>query len=67
MTELEHDPHDVDGAAHDAHETHDAHESHDAHEAIVLGPIDWPAWGMAALGGAMALLVAWTLMLAAGS
>jgi hypothetical protein len=65
MTELEHDPHAVDGGAHDAHESHDAHGSHDEHAAPALGPIDWPAWGMAALGGALALLVAWTLVLAA--
>jgi hypothetical protein len=67
MTELEHDPHAIDGAAHDTHETHDAHDTHDAHATQALGPIDWPAWGMAAIGGALSLLVAWTLVLAAGS
>jgi hypothetical protein len=67
MSELEHDPHAVDGAAHDVHETHDTHATHDGHEAVALGPIDWPAWGLAVLGGAVALLVAWTLMLAGGA
>jgi hypothetical protein len=65
MTDLEHDPHAVDGAAHDAHETHGAHDAHDPHAVMELGPIDLAAWAMAVLGGALALLVAWTLVLAA--
>ena len=65
MTEIEHDPHAVDGAAHDTHETHDTHDAHDAQAAQTLGPIDWPAWGMAILGGAVALLVAVSLVIAA--
>jgi hypothetical protein len=65
MTDLEHDPHAADGAAHDAHETHESHDAHDAHGVTALGPIDGPAWAMAVLGGALALLVAWALVLAA--
>ena len=59
MSEHEHDPHALTGTS------PDAHDPHDAHAAQALGPIDWPAWGMAILGGALAALVAWTLVLAA--
>jgi hypothetical protein len=59
MSEHEHDPHAASGTGHDAQDTHDAHA------AQALGPVDWPAWGMAILGGALAVLVAWTLVLAA--
>ncbi len=34
------------------------HEGHDAHADEALGPIDWPAWGAAALGVAIAGFVA---------
>ncbi len=41
------------------------HEGHDAHADEALGPIDWPAWGAAALGvaiaGFMALLMAFVV------
>ena len=57
MSEHEHDAHAAVGTGHD--------DAHDAHASQALGPIDWPAWGMAVLGGALALLVAWTLVLAA--
>ena len=51
---------------HDSHAPAlNGHGAHDAHAAPALGPIDWPAWGMALLGGALALVVAWTLVLAA--
>ena len=56
MSDHEHDPHVADEAGHDAH---------DAHAVEALGPIDWPAWGMAVIGGALALLVALTLVVAA--
>ncbi len=56
MSDHEPDPHAVDESGHDGH---------DAHAAQALGPIDWPAWGMAVLGGALALVVALTLVLAA--
>jgi len=56
MSDHEHDAHAPDEAGHDAH---------DAHAVEALGPIDWPAWGMAVLGGALALLVAVTLVVAA--
>jgi hypothetical protein len=56
MSDHETDPHASDAAGHDAH---------DAHGTEALGPIDWPAWGMAAVGGALAVLVALTLVLAA--
>ncbi len=59
MSEHQHDPHAADGTG------HDGHDGHDAHAAQVLGPIDWRAWGMAVIGGALALLVAWTLVMAA--
>jgi hypothetical protein len=40
-------------------------EGHDAHADEALGPIDWPAWGAAALGvaiaGFMALLMAFVV------
>jgi hypothetical protein len=51
----------------DVHATHDdAHTAHDdAHAVQALGPIDWAAWGMAVMGGALAALVALTLVLAA--
>lgn len=50
----------------DSHAPDDAqHGGHDAHAVEPLGPIDWPAWGMAVLGGALALVVAVTLVLAA--
>jgi hypothetical protein len=45
----------------------DAHGGHDAHAVATLGPIDWPAWAMAALGGALGLVVAAALMVAAAS
>lgn len=41
------------------------HDAHEAHAAEPLGPIDWPAWGMAVLGGAVAVLVAVSLVIAA--
>jgi hypothetical protein len=53
---------------HDAHadgDGHDAADAHDAHATVALGPIDWPAWAMAAVGGALALLVAVSLVMAA--
>ncbi len=56
MSDHAHDPDAVDGAGHDPH---------DAHAVEALGPIDWPAWGMAVIGGALALLVALTLVVAA--
>lgn len=56
MSDHEHDPDAADEAGHDAH---------DAHGVEALGPIDRPAWGMAVLGGALALLVALTLVVAA--
>ena len=41
------------------------HEGHDADTDEALGPIDWPAWGAAALGvavaGFMALLMAFVV------
>ena len=41
------------------------HEGHDADTDEALGPIDWPAWGAAALGvaiaGFMALLMAYVV------
>jgi hypothetical protein len=43
----------------------DGYDAHDGHASQMLGPIDWPAWGMAILGGALALFVALTLVLAA--
>jgi hypothetical protein len=58
MSEHEHDTHSAAG-------TGDDPPAHDAHAAPALGPIDLPAWGMAILGGALAVLVAWTLVLAA--
>ena len=45
----------------------DAHDGHDAHAVVTLGPIDWPAWAMAALGGALGLVVAAALMVAAAA
>lgn len=45
----------------------DTHEGHDAHAGATLGPIDWPAWVMAALGGALGLVVAAALLLAAAA
>ena len=55
----EHAAEEVEG--HDAQE----HEGHDAHADEALGPIDWPAWGAAALGvaiaGFMALLMAFVV------
>lgn len=57
MSDHEHDPH----AGAD-----DAHGGHDSHAATALGPIDWPAWTMAALGGLLAVLVIAALALAAG-
>ena len=40
-------------------------DHHDAHADEALGPIDWPAWGAAALGvavaGFMALLMAFVV------
>jgi hypothetical protein len=59
MSDHEHDPHAADEAG------HGAHDAHDAHAAEALGPIDWPAWGMAVVGGALALLVALSLVVAA--
>ena len=59
MSDHEHDPHAADEAG------HDAHDAHDAHAVEALGPIDWPAWGMAVMGGALALLVALSLVVAA--
>ena len=56
MSDHEPDPHAADATGHDAH---------DVHTAQALGPIDWPAWGMAVIGGALALLVALTLLVAA--
>lgn len=41
------------------------HDANDAHATEPLGPIDWQAWGMAVLGGALAVVVAVTLMVAA--
>lgn len=50
----------------DPHANGDAqHDNHDAHAVEAFGPIDWPAWAMAVLGGALALLVAASLVLAA--
>jgi hypothetical protein len=43
--------------------THDEPHGHDADEAAPLGPIDWPAWGAAALGVAAALVTAGALYL----
>lgn len=40
-------------------------DAHDAHAAEALGPLDWRAWGMAVLGGVLALLVAISLLIAA--
>jgi hypothetical protein len=53
MSDHEPDPHAATDASHDAHDTH---------AATALGPIDWAAWGMAVLGGALALLVALALV-----
>jgi hypothetical protein len=44
-------------------EAHDEPHGHDEHEAEPLGPIDWPAWGAAALGVAAALITAGALYL----
>jgi hypothetical protein len=50
----------------DPHASGDAvHGAHDAHAVEALGPIDWAAWAMAVLGGAVALVVAATLVIAA--
>lgn len=57
---------DVSDHEHDPHATGDAgHDAHDAHAATPLGPIDWPAWAMAVLGGALSVLVAVALVVAA--
>lgn len=57
---------DVSDQAHDPHATGDAGPgAHDAHAAVPLGPIDWPAWATAALGGALAVIVAAALAIAA--
>ncbi len=56
MTDHEPDPH----ASEDAE-----HDPHDAHTALALGPIDWPAWAMAVLGGVLAIVVAASLVMGA--
>ena len=50
---------------HVAHEPHGmagegghGDDHHDVHQAAGLGPIDWPAWGAAALGVAIAAFMA---------
>jgi hypothetical protein len=45
----------------DEHATTDPH----AHEEVRLGPIDWPAWGYALLGIAVALVVVLAFWVAA--
>jgi hypothetical protein len=59
MSEQVHDPEATDEPQ------QDGHHPPEAHTAQVLGPIDWPAWGIAILGGALAVLVALSLVLAA--
>lgn len=59
MSDQEHDPHAGGGTG------PDGHDAHDPHAVQALGPIDWPAWGMALVGGVLAVLVAWALVLAA--
>lgn len=44
----------------DAGHGHDDH----AHDGMGLGPIDWPMWGVGALGVALALVVAWLFWVA---
>jgi hypothetical protein len=49
----------------DAHgATHDSAHGHDDAHTQELGPIDWAAWAMAIAGGALAVLVAITLVFA---
>jgi len=55
VSDAESDPHAVADGTHD---------DHDAHGVATLGPIDWPAWAMAALGGALSVVVAAVLTVA---
>ena len=64
--------HEPNATAEAGHEAVDAHDSahggghgHDDAHAQHLGPIDWAAWAMAIAGGALAVLVAITLVFAA--
>jgi hypothetical protein len=71
--------HEVDGAGtgHDAPAgVHEAHgmagqgghgdDHHDAHAEAALGPLDWMAWGAAALGIGIAAFVALLMALVTG-
>jgi len=41
------------------------HDAPEAHGDVVFGPIDWPAWSMAVVGGVLAILIAISLAIAA--
>jgi hypothetical protein len=47
----------------DPHASDDA--GHDTHATMALGPIDWRAWSMAAMGGVLSVLVVLALVAAA--
>ena len=49
----------------DAHAATGGHGHGDVHGQAPLGPIDWPAWGMALAGGVLAVIVSVALVLAA--
>ncbi len=46
----------------DDHGGDHGHDDH-AHDEEALGPIDWPAYGAAVLGVAIALMITWAFVL----